>query len=250
MRRRGLLSNDKLAADCGHRSRVAAKRRERTRLRLIEGALPVFAARGVDATIIEEVIVAAGVSRGTFYNYFRSNEDLLLAVSEAVSNEIVRVVYVEVADIADPAKRLSLGLRLFLDLVRLYPLFGRFIHRTGFGILAPSHLAFRYLPHDIGEGVASGRFSVANIEAAVDLVVGGVLMAVFAMDSRRLAPSYSCEVVQHLLMALGVDVEEARGLATIPLPALVYPADSWLDRVHSRYLGSCENSEPRHSDAP
>jgi len=245
-----MLSRDKLASDCDHRSRVAAERRERTRLRLIEGALPVFAARGVDATIIDEVIAAAGVSRGTFYNYFRSNADLLFAVSEAVSNEVVRVVYAEVAYIADQAERLSSGLRLFLDFVRLYPLFGRFIHRTGLGVLAPSHLAFRYLPRDIGEGVASGRFSIANIEAAVDLVVGGMLMAVFAMDTRHLEPSYSSQVVQHLLMALGMSGEEALGLATVPLPTLVYPADSWLDRVHSRYLEGCENSEPHLSDRP
>ena len=46
-----------------HRSRVGAERRHRTRVRLIESALEVFAAKGVDATVIEDVIASAGVSR-------------------------------------------------------------------------------------------------------------------------------------------------------------------------------------------
>ena len=59
------------------------------RTRLIESALLVFAHRVVEASVIDKVITAAKVSRGTFYNYFRTNEDLLTAVAEAVGNQML-----------------------------------------------------------------------------------------------------------------------------------------------------------------
>ncbi|MEY4756642.1 MAG: hypothetical protein RJA34_1540, partial [Pseudomonadota bacterium] len=68
------------------RSRVAADKRERMRARLIEAAMEVFATQGVEATVIEDVIAQAGVSRGTFYNYFRTTEAVMSAVQQAVGN--------------------------------------------------------------------------------------------------------------------------------------------------------------------
>jgi len=64
------------------RWRAGAERRQRMRLRLIESALPVFAEKGLDAASIDDVIAAAGVSRGTFYNYFRTDVELAAAVSD------------------------------------------------------------------------------------------------------------------------------------------------------------------------
>src|ERR1700732_983396 len=90
-----------------HRTRVAAGRRERMYARLVESALLVFGERGMDASVIDELIRTASVSRGTFYNYFRTNEDLLIAVSLAVSNEMLRVVDPLAHAETDPAARIA-----------------------------------------------------------------------------------------------------------------------------------------------
>lgn len=58
-------------------------RRERNRLeveaRLVEAALALFAASGFDAVSIEAITERAGVSRRTFFRYFPSKEDVVLA---------------------------------------------------------------------------------------------------------------------------------------------------------------------------
>ena len=59
-----------------HRVRMAAKRRERTRAKLMEAALLVFGERGAEAIVIDEVTQLAKVARGTLYNYFRGNRGL------------------------------------------------------------------------------------------------------------------------------------------------------------------------------
>ena len=114
-----------------HRTRTAAQRRERMRARLVESALTVFAKRGVGASVIKEVIAVAGVSQGTFYNYFRTDEDLLVAVAEELSNEVVQRIEAEVLRYDDPAARIATDVRLYLDMARDFPLLARFIVRTG-----------------------------------------------------------------------------------------------------------------------
>jgi len=46
---------------------------------LAQTALELFAAKGYDDTTVEDVASAAGVSRRTLFNYFRSKEDLALS---------------------------------------------------------------------------------------------------------------------------------------------------------------------------
>lgn len=52
-----------------------AARSEDTRSRLIEGGMALFGQRGYNATGIKDITDAAGVPKGSFYNYFASKED-------------------------------------------------------------------------------------------------------------------------------------------------------------------------------
>src|SRR5881296_3545952 len=51
---------------------------ERTRAAIREAANRLFLEHGVDSTTVDAICAAAGVSKGTFYLYFRRREDLLL----------------------------------------------------------------------------------------------------------------------------------------------------------------------------
>lgn len=52
-------------------------RGEKTRQRIIEGALRLFAARGVDATSIRDIATSAMITEPAVYRHFRSKEDLI-----------------------------------------------------------------------------------------------------------------------------------------------------------------------------
>jgi TetR/AcrR family transcriptional regulator, fatty acid metabolism regulator protein len=58
----------------------AAQARKKRREELLKAATRVFAKRGYRAASISDIIASAGVARGTFYPYFRSKQDILLAV--------------------------------------------------------------------------------------------------------------------------------------------------------------------------
>lgn len=48
--------------------------------RLIATSLRLFAARGVEGTSVQEIVAAAGVTKGAMYHYFASKDDLLYEI--------------------------------------------------------------------------------------------------------------------------------------------------------------------------
>lgn len=55
------------------------KKRQETLQRIGESALKLFAARGYEATTLDAIAEAAGISRRTFFYYFKSKEEILAA---------------------------------------------------------------------------------------------------------------------------------------------------------------------------
>ncbi len=67
-------------------STVQPSRHERqkaeTRERLYRAARSVFAERGLSASTVEEITKTAGVAKGTFFNYFRTKEEVFTVFIE------------------------------------------------------------------------------------------------------------------------------------------------------------------------
>lgn len=60
--------------------RVTASVKQQTRAALIREGARLFAEQGFAATTMDQVTAAAGVAKGTLYNYFPTKEDLAMAV--------------------------------------------------------------------------------------------------------------------------------------------------------------------------
>ena len=62
--------------------RVTTETKRATRHRLLESAAAEFARAGLQRASVDEISLAAGLAKGTVYNYFGSKEELFLAVVE------------------------------------------------------------------------------------------------------------------------------------------------------------------------
>jgi len=96
--------------------RTQAERREATRTALIDAGRELFAARGYDAVATEELVAAAGVTRGALYHHFDGKRGLFDAVFERVESELVGRFSFEELTGADPFSALAGGIDQFLDL--------------------------------------------------------------------------------------------------------------------------------------
>jgi len=89
-----------------------------TRRHLVAAATDLFAARGYEATSIDNVLDAAGVSRGALYHHFTGKEALFEAVLEAVEEELATEVVAAAEAAGDPRMSLQAGCLAWLQRLR------------------------------------------------------------------------------------------------------------------------------------
>lgn len=200
----------------------------------------VFAQKGVGASVIADVVAAAEVSQGSFYNHFRTNEELLLAVGKELDGEIVVLIEAVVGAIDDPARRVAIAIRSYLHLNRSYRVVARFLSSAGLLLADKGAAARKYLPDDLAEGQERRQFDRASIDVAVDLINGACLMAVHRMASGRTARDYPEKVTTAILRSLGLGATATARLTALPLPKLTAPPDSLLARAQARLSASRE----------
>jgi AcrR family transcriptional regulator len=85
-----LLSKKKSqdAAPAGLRQR----KRQQTRERLTRAAMALFLERGFEATTLDDIAAAADISRRSFFHYFASKEDVVLAWQEEITAALIDAV--------------------------------------------------------------------------------------------------------------------------------------------------------------
>jgi AcrR family transcriptional regulator len=219
-----------------HRSRVGADRREQMRMRLIASAMLVFARRGAEGSVIDEVITTAKVSRGTFYNYFRTSEELFLAVAEEVGNQLLRTVDPVLMGHPPGAARVACGIRLTLMLAKSHPRLAAFLGRAGPSALGAHSLATDFVGRDIADAFAAGQFSGVHPRLAFDMITGPVMSAFNTLQGEPLPDGYEQDMAKAILQSLGIARATAHRLSRLPLDHLTAAPDSLLTRVESLAL--------------
>lgn len=97
-----------------------------TRDRILDTALDMFGARGVDAVSLDEIAREVGVRKQTILYWFPSKEELVAAVLETVAAELVVVIDAAIRAAADdPLERIDAVVRaVFRPAVRRPALLG------------------------------------------------------------------------------------------------------------------------------
>lgn len=188
------------------RVRVARRKRERMRERLLSAALSIFLSdRGGDAAIAEDVMKAAGVSRGTFYKYFNSVEEAADAVGQRLADEAVReLIRAFSGQKRTPIERAALGAQMLLSRAVVQPAWGGFVSRSGH--LSQDSTYAAAVRRTTLDGRASGDFKFKSTKAAVDFQIGAVMEGIRRIVAGQPHPrAYLCEVAAMTLRGLGAD---------------------------------------------
>jgi AcrR family transcriptional regulator len=197
-----------------HRTRVGHERSARTETRILEGALRVFAEMGPDAPKIDDFVRATGISRGTFYNYFQSVEELLAATSKWTTRELVDTIERALEGVEGPALRLGVGLRLFFARAETDPVWCGFVARVW--KLGGLELPLR----DLDEGLRLGVFHAPGRYAAQDVVFGAVREALSRIGRGDAPPDFGTQIAELCLQAIRTDARRIAAVTRYELPAL------------------------------
>ncbi len=182
------------------------------RAQLVAAATEAFARQGVAATSVADIVRAAGVAQGTFYLYFTSKDDVILAVVAGVAETMLTSLQGRLDTAEMPAKdRLRAFGRLLADLVRDGELSDvtDFIHRAENRTLHDrfaEHLLPRLLPlmeQLVADGVTDGSFRVADPRAAAWFVLGGLQSVELAGTPHAALPEAIDAAIDLALAALG-----------------------------------------------
>src|SRR5258708_24175280 len=111
------------------RAQTGRAKRVRTRKELVTAAFHVFAEKGFDVPVVADFIAASGVSRGTFYNYFQTREEILAAVADELAREINALILPVLSDLRDPAERVAASARCFIGMAAGDPVRGAILVR-------------------------------------------------------------------------------------------------------------------------
>jgi AcrR family transcriptional regulator len=219
-----------------HRTRTAERRRDAMRKRLVESAMVIFSKKGADAAVIDDVIKAADVSRGTFYKYFDSTQALLVAISAELANELMAIVETQVVNVKQPDERIAIGLTLFMETARTYPIYAAFTRKVGLDIVGPATLLNLLLPPHVNEGIAAGRFLDRPLTVHLDLIAGCVLLCIARMTHEKITTRHIAEAVASIMRGMGVPEADADRLAAVRVKPISLPDESLLVRSQQRLV--------------
>ena len=64
------------------------RKRQETLRRITDAGVKLFSTKGYDETTLDEVAAAAGISRRTFFHYFKSKDDILLSLQRGMGVDV------------------------------------------------------------------------------------------------------------------------------------------------------------------
>ncbi|MEN0107840.1 MAG: helix-turn-helix domain-containing protein [Pseudomonas sp.] len=162
------MDKEKVVID--HRPKMAEKKRLMMRTKLLDAAMRVFAEQRTPAPVIDDVIREAQVSRGTFYRYFTSLDQVLVALGQDLNNQMTTDILPVYDILTDPLQRFSVGYRIFLLRALLDRKWAGFVTRAD----AWPHQALvaEYMTRDLHAGRAKQQFVFGRIDATTDFLMG------------------------------------------------------------------------------
>ena len=187
-------------------------RAERTRAALIAAGRRLFCERPVDAVTVDDIVQAAGVGKGSFYNHFADREALVRAITAEIRAGVERAIDAANADVEDPARRVSRACCAYLRFALDHPERAGFLVRVQSGHTSLDAPLNRGLVDDIARGLGTGRFRVATLESGLLYVLGVTQMALVRIvqePSAVLAVSLAQQMCAMMLGGLRVPERDA-----------------------------------------
>jgi AcrR family transcriptional regulator len=192
---------------------------ERTRAKLMDAAVTLFARDGFEAASVNEITKVAEVANGTFYVHFRDRDAIAETVALAAAERVARQMADATADVENAVERIALSTRSFVELAAQRPDWGRMLFRAAWSFSKLREGVLNHVRADIERGIAQGLFNVQADPMLIDVFVAMTLSALNAR-LQGAGPEAGCRAAELQLRMLGAPARTAKAAAFRPIPPL------------------------------
>jgi AcrR family transcriptional regulator len=180
------------------------------RQRLLESAARVVAEVGIERATIDDYLQAASISRGTFYNYYKTSEELTEDLWNTVGHDPFERIRVACSVEQDPPRRLMLWCQFLVEEALANPMWGWVVYAfSSEGANVKQELLI-FPGADLDWGHREGRFRFTDRQTAVTLIVSSMRSLIRDVLLGRAGQTSATALGNMLLLALGVSAEEAQ----------------------------------------
>ena len=201
-----------------------AMRRADTRKAISDAAQMLFSKRPVDAVAIDEIVAAASVAKGSFYNYFPSKDALVTDIVDNIRESLESRVAEINAGEPDAARRVARAVCVYMRYAIDQPERAALLVRVQQGYLATSIPYNHAVVDDVEIGMAQRRFSVPTVESGTIFILAIAQIGIVRIVQEP-EPSYAVQLAQELssllIRGLGVGDAEASAIASDAADAIV-----------------------------
>lgn len=201
------------------RGRVA-QRQLRNREALVDAGHRVMSEKGIDAATMQEIADLADVGAGTVYSYFRSKDELAIAVIERVMHKLALRIEAITDTFADPGQVYAFGVRTVMEAATGDIRWKQLLNRAEVIADAMFRCMGPFAIRDLENASRAGRFKVTDAALTWKMATYSIVGVSLAVTSGSLPRSVIQETVVRLLCATGIGEADARELAARPRPAL------------------------------
>lgn len=194
-------------------------RAARTRAALLSAGLDLLVERPVDAIAIDEVVAAAGVAKGSFFNHFEDKRSFAQIIAEEIRSEIEARVTSFNKGRDDPLERLSGGMISSAGFALTEPKRTAVLLRSGRGMTWADHPLNKGVRDDIRLGLARGLLRDEAEGAGYLFWIGCCQTVMSAFVEHRPSEEKAVELLRDMLV-LGLN---GLGAPTANVVAVVDP---------------------------
>ncbi len=195
----------------------ADRRMIRNRKALLNAAEKIIAAKGFERVTIDEIAETADLAKGTFYNYFDDKNQIEKELALTIRKDLEGEVEDAQAGVEDPAGRLVTGICVFLRAAVTAPTHAAVVAQMYGQWLHPEAAGNARLRRDLDDGYRAGRFTTANLPAAIVMIVGLVqagIMRALQLAERNTVRKLALALSVLALRALGMKTTEAQATSS------------------------------------
>lgn len=192
----------------------------RTRARLMDAAVAIFARDGFEAASVNEIARTAGVVNGTFYVHFKDKDDIAAAVAFRIATDVTRKLDEAMAGMDDAVERTSTATRRFVEFLAARPEWGRALFRAVWFFPELRGNVAQRLRADLLRGRRQGAFTIEIDDFTVEMFAAMTASALFARLQGKAGPEAASKAAELQLRMLGVPPARARKAAYAKLAPL------------------------------